>query len=36
MDTCVAIAYWTMLAPLSPDKDQSFVIFSYEKDQCDR
>ena len=30
-DTCVAIAYWTILPHLSPDKDQSSVIFSSEK-----
>ena len=33
VDTCMAIAYWAKLPPLSPDKDQSFVIFSSEKDQ---
>ena len=32
-DTCVAIAYWTILSPLLPDKDQSSIIFGSEKDQ---
>ena len=35
MDTCLAIAYWIVLSPLSPDKDQSSIIFGPEKDQCD-
>ena len=31
MDTCMAIAYWTMLPPLPPDKGQSSLIFGSEK-----
>ena len=31
MDTCVAIAYWTILPPLLPDKDQSSITFGAEK-----
>ena len=27
----IAIACWTILPPLSPDKDQSFIIFGFEK-----
>ena len=33
MDACMAIAYWTILQPLSPDKGQRSLIFGSEKDQ---
>ena len=36
MDTCVAIAYWTILPPLSRDEDQSSIIFVSEKGQSGR
>ena len=38
MDTCMAIAYWTMLPPLLPDIDkaQSSVIFGSERYQWDQ
>ena len=33
VDTCIAIAYWMILLLLSPDKDQSSVIFGSGKGQ---
>ena len=33
MNTCMVIAYWMMLPALSPDKEESSVIFGSEKDQ---
>ena len=31
LDTCMPIAYWTMLPPISPDKSQSSLMFGSEK-----